>query len=243
MKQRTPGLGGCPHVHAPLLLAALAFGCSSSRTDIEGDDNTLFGAARATFPTDEAAPGDSRAGFRLDADFGRGEFGQDLSPGEVVQLDDIAFSGGDPVEVEFEHTFLGLGGYIARESSTGVRLEGSFGLGASLLDIQAAQAGVSESTDVRGFGPYVGGSLSYAPVERLSLFVEARVLLGFISTLDSLDIATVAAGAAWSVGDHLLLSAGVQDWDYDAEREDGSPDPSDLDLGLAGPFVRLEYVF
>lgn len=247
MRQRVPSPErGFVAAGVLALILASSQSCSTTpRSDIEGEDNTFFGALRVSAPfdeRDERNPEVIRFGVRVDVEVSGGDFDQTLSAGEVVQLDDVAFTGPGEVSVDFDHTFAGLGVYVGKDA-TKLDFEGMVGLGGSFLDAEASMGGLSESTHIDSIGAYLGGSVSYRVVDSVAFFYEMRLFFG--GGTDDVEIFEVQLGATWTLTDHLALSAGWKDWDYGAERDDsfGFPDPSDLDLGLDGPFVRLELGF
>ena len=103
-----------------------------------------------------------------------------------------------------------------------------------------SMAGVSDSASVDTMGIYLGGSVSYRVLDALRIFYDVNGFFGRGN--DDIDIFAGQLGALWTITDHLSLSAGVQGWEYSAERhDDPGIDRSDLELRLRGPFVRLEF--
>lgn len=242
-------------------LVALA-SCQSSSTPIEGDDDAFFGSVRATIPFNRAQPAAvevdelaakeegasqqrdayrTRFGLRIEVEGAGGEFNQDLGVGETVQLDDLAFSGPGRVTLDFDHRFVGVGLNIVRPRPRGMNIDGAFGLAGSFLNARASDGSTSESADLDSFGPFVDGTLLVRLHPAWAFFFEAQLFWGLLDSTDRVQTTNLRAGVAWSPLTDFTLSAGFAQWNLEAERESGSPDPSDLDLDLEGPFVRIDF--
>ncbi len=248
-----------------LVLGLLALAsCQSSRTPIEGDDDAFFGGLRATIPFTRAEPTRGRGeahggenhdqdqapqrdayatrfGLRIEVEGAGGEFHQDLAVGESVQLEDMAFSGPGRVTLDFDHRFVGVGLNIVRPRPRGVNIDGAFGVAGSFLKARASDGFTSESADLDSVGPFLDGTLLVRLHPALALFLEGQLFWGVLDSTDTVQTTTLRGGIAWSPLPDFTLSAGFAQWNLEAERESGSPDPSDLDLELEGPFVRVDF--
>lgn len=236
--------------HLPRLLAmalVLLSACQgvtpTPRSDINGSGDTFFGDVRISIPFEEKDPDALRVGLRVEMEKAGGDFDQSVGAGHVVELDNVPFTGPGVLSVDFEHTFVGAGLYVSKDRGR-VHLEGVVGLGKSILEADALFGGMPDATQVDSFGPFLGGSISYPVFESLALYGEL-FFFGGISSNHNISLRSFEVGTAWRVTQNLKLSLGWKDWGFSAARDQdhlfGSAEPSDLELGIDGPLLRLEF--
>ena len=225
------------------VLASLLAACTApptSSTAISGEDDSFSGSIRISHVfggSDEEA---THYGLRVEIDGGDGEVVDALLGGQTVRLKEVALTGPGDVNIEFDHNFVGFSLYGVRPLG-GFKLEGEIGFGRSTLDARASLRALSESAEFQGSGFYAGGSAAYQLDWPMLLSYRLR---GFRGNAGG-DVSTWEAqlGASWTVNQTMTISAGLQHWNYMREPSGGTPTPSDLDLTLNGPFLRLEFSF
>lgn len=225
------------------LVAILFAACAApptSSTGISGEDDSLGGSIRISHALGGSEEEATSYGLRIEIDGGDGEVVETLVGGQVVRLNDVDLAGPGDVRLDFDHQFVGISFYGSRPLK-GFELEGEIGFGRSTLDARASLGALSESAEFQGSGFYAGGSAAYPLDWPMLLFYRLR---GFRGSAGG-DVSTWEAqlGARWKVHQTMALSAGVQGWNYMREPTAGTPTPSDLDLTLNGPFLRLEFSF
>lgn len=225
------------------LIAILFAACAAPptpSTGISGEDDSPSGSIRISHALGGSEEEATSYGLRVEIDGGDGEVVETLVGGQVVRLDDVDLVGPGDVRLDFDHQFIGISFYGSRPLK-GFEIEGEIGFGRSTFDARASLGALSETAELQGSGLYAGGSVAYPLDWPMLLFYRLR---GFRGSAGG-DVSTWEAqlGASWSVNQTMAVSAGMQGWNYMLEPSGGPPAPSDLDLTLKGPFLRLEFSF
>jgi hypothetical protein len=226
----------------PLALLALA-GCTPlppASTTISGEDSSFQGAIQISHPLTDTDQQGWHYGLRIEVDGSGGEVIETLAGGQTVRLGEVALSGPGDVKLEFDYNFVAIGFYVVKPFDR-FNLEGELGFGHSSLDARASLGASSELAEFQESGLYVGGNASYQLNWPLLLFYRLRGFQG--SGDDDTSTWETQLGTSWTVNETMTISAGVQAWNYLREPRDVPITPSDLDLTLNGPFLRLEFSF
>jgi len=211
-----------------------------SSTGIRGEDDSPGGSIRISHALGGSKEEATSYGLRVEIAGGDGEAVETLAGGQVVRLNDVDFAGPGDVRLGFDHQFIGISFYGSRPLN-GFELEGELGFGRSTLDARASLGALSESAEFQGSGFYAGGSVSYQMDWPALLFYRLRGFQG--SAGGNVSTWEAQLGASLSINQTMAVSAGMQGWNYMLEPSGGPPAPSDLDLTLNGPFLRLEFSF
>ncbi|HIG85709.1 MAG TPA: hypothetical protein EYQ25_01565 [Planctomycetes bacterium] len=226
------------------LLALLALAACTplppTSTQISGEDNSFQGAIQISHPLTETDQQALHYGLRIEVDGSGGEVVETLAGGQTVLLGEVALLGPGDVDLKFDYNFVAIGFYVVKPFNR-FNLEGELGFGHSSLDARASLGALSESAEFQEFGLYVGGNASYQLNWPLLLFYRLRGFQG--SGDDETSTWETQLGTSWTVNETMTISAGLQAWNYLREPRSMPITPSDLDLTLNGPFLRLEFSF
>lgn len=232
-----------PLLPACSVLASLLVACTAPPTPstaITGEDDSFRGSIRISHALGGEGEGATRYGLRAEIDGGTGELVETLAGGQIARLKEVDLAGPGDLDLKFDHNFVGFGFYGVKPLNR-FELEGEIGFGRSTLDARASLGALSESAELQGSGLYLGGRAAYQLDWPVLLFYSLRGFRGNAAG----DVRTWEAqlGGSWTVNQAIAISAGLQGWNYLREPSGGTPAPSDLDLTLSGPFLRLEFSF
>lgn len=233
--------------------------CTIPNTDVKGSDQAaLLPAGRLSWTVVDrtaqaAAPAtegqvalrkrhDFKLKIELDVSNGEGEFTQNLLAGEQLDIGGQSFLGPGAVDVDFELSRASIVVRAANRFSNNVGLDGFLGVGRSELDIRLRQAAHTERDNNTTYGPLLGATLAYYPLEPLRLFCEGSLHMGFAEGFGTVLVTSLDIGASVALGEHVEFVAGWRRLTYEADYE-SDYDRSDLDLKLRGPLLALHLGF
>jgi hypothetical protein len=226
--------------------AALAAGCASDLTPVEGADRSAwFPALNATWdlrppqrPRDDDVTGS--LAVELDAWSSGGHDTFALGPGEHVAIDDRDFFGPAELDVDWQVVDVTLAARVGASFGSWVRVEGIFGLEGEVLDLEVGD----ESERRTDIGPCLGAQLTLTLVERVSIEGRWQEYVGVWGAGgDGSLLATIEqwrVGIACEATDRIGLFAGWNWWEHD---RDESGDESGVKLATSGPMVALRLRF
>lgn len=228
--------------------AACASACVTPNERIEGEDQGgLIPALRLSAdllrrpaPTDGVeAPAPKHFRLLLDVEVSRaeGDFDQRVVPPGAISLGGQSFSGN--VDVDFALLSSSVDVRAASRFPNGLGIDGFVGLASQRLDIELSQGAVDDSERISTLGPMVGARLSWTTLERLCLFAEGRVAIGFGDGTESVGVQTWQVGADLLLAPHVTLMGAWRDVHYEAEFDDFQA--SDIEIDVAGPLLSLGF--
>jgi hypothetical protein len=220
----------------PGLNLMLVLACSSNNVvNLEGSDATTFTDLRASFPVSKQNKSD-RIKFRFTK--ARGEFGQEIPDGKIVDFEDFQLTGPDQVSAMTDVTTASISyGRVGDALKENFFVSAFGGISRTNLEIDMeSESGLSTGVRNRSFEVYADLGVYYLLTPYLTAGLEAA----FSRNLSLSGITEWGAIVKFRPSRKMEIIGGYQWFKYDYFTTDYD---SGIIVELNGPFIGLDLSF
>jgi hypothetical protein len=216
-------------------LATLVACSSTNVVNLEGSDSTTFTDYRASFAVSDDGYSER---IKIRVTQAKGEFGQDIAEGKIVDFEDFQLTGPDHVDAITDITVASISyGAVGKALREHFFLSAYAGVSRTNFEIDMdAESGTSTGVRNKSFEAYVDLGIYYEVLP----FVNAGLEAAFSRNLTLSGITEWGVVADFRPMKHMAIIGGYRWFKYDYFTPDYD---SGIIVELNGPFIGLDFLF